>query len=193
MILKALLLFLLSFGHSYAGDLLAQINARLVKTVITNGNFQQEKQLKILRKPLISTGVFTYHQSKGVIWKTLTPVVSLLLVNQSHLLTNQGEQAVPATFGRVFQAMLGGDLTQLADDFAITGTDQKASWQLQLKPKDELLQKIISVIVLSGDNELRLVEIQEAGGNITHIKFDQITHPMQLTREQESDFERLSP
>ena len=188
-----LLLFLLSFGHSYAGDLLAQINARLVKTVITNGNFQQEKQLKILSRPLISTGMFTYHQSKGVIWKTLTPVVSLLLVNQSHLLTNQGEQAVPATFGRVFQAMLGGDLTQLADDFSITGTEQKASWQLQLKPKDELLQKIISTIVLSGDNELRLLEIQETGGNITHIKFDQITHPMQLTREQESDFERLSP
>ncbi len=193
MILKALLLFLLSFDHSYAGDVLAQINARLAKTVITNGNFQQEKQLKILHKPLISTGVFTYHQSKGVIWKTLTPVVSLLLVNQSRLLTNQGEQAVPATFGRVFQAMLGGDLTQLADDFSITGTDQKASWQLQLKPKDELLQKIISTIVLSGDNELRVLEIQEAGGNITHIKFDQITHPMQLTREQESDFERLSP
>jgi hypothetical protein len=193
MILKALLLFLLSFGHSYAGDVLAQINARLVKTVITNGNFQQEKRLKILHKPLISTGVFTYHQSKGVIWKTLTPVVSLLLVNQSRLLTNQGEQAVPATFGRVFQAMLGGDLTQLADDFSITGTEQKASWQLQLKPKDELLQKIISTIVLSGDNELRLLEIQETGGNITHIKFDQITHPMQLTREQESDFERLSP
>jgi len=193
MILKALFLFLLSFGHSYAGDVLAQINARLAKTVITNGNFQQKKQLKILRKPLISTGVFTYHQSKGVIWKTLTPVVSLLLVNQSHLLTNQGEQAVPATFGRVFQAMLGGDLTQLADDFVITGTDQKASWQLQLKPKDELLQKIISTIVLSGDNELRLLEIQETSGNITYIKFDQITHPMQLTREQESDFERLSP
>ncbi|MFA6053194.1 MAG: outer membrane lipoprotein carrier protein LolA [Methylobacter sp.] len=193
MILKALLLFLLSFGHSYAGDMLAQINARLAKTVIASGNFQQEKQLKILRKPLISTGVFTYHQSKGVIWKTLTPVASLLLVNQSHLLTNQGEQAVPATFGRVFQAMLGGDLSRLANDFAITGTDQELSWQLELKPKDELLLKIISTIVLSGDNELRLLEIRETGGNITRIKFDQISHPAQLTREQESDFERLSP
>jgi hypothetical protein len=173
--------------------LLARITARLAKTVVTQGDFQQEKQLKILRKPLVSTGTFTYHQSKGVIWKTLTPIPSLLLVNESHLLTNQGEQAVPAAFGRVFQAMLGGDLNQLSDGFSITGTDQATSWQLQLKPKDELLKKIISAIVLSGDNELRLVEIQEAGGNITRIKFDQITHPMQLTREQESDFERLSP
>jgi outer membrane lipoprotein-sorting protein len=193
MILKALLLFLLSFDHSYASDVLSQITKRLAKTPITHGDFQQEKQLKILRKPLISIGTFTYHQSKGVIWKTLTPVPSILLVNESHLLTAQGEQAVPAAFGKVFKAMLGGDLNQLTDGFSITGSDQKTSWQLQLKPKDELLKKIINNILLTGDNELRLLEIQEAGGNITRIKFNQITHPEQLTREQEADFERLSP
>ena len=60
-------------------------------------------------------------------------------------------------------------------------------------PKDELLKKIISSILLSGDNELRLLEIRETGGNITHIKFDQITHPASLTPEQEADFEHLSP
>ena len=47
--------------------------------------------------------------------------------------------------------------------------------------------------MLSGDNELRLLEIQETGGNISQIKFDKITHPTQLTPEQEADFEHLSP
>ena len=192
-ILKALLLFLLSFNLSYADDVLAQIKTRLAKTEITQGNFQQEKRLKILRKPLISTGSFTYHQTKGVIWKTLTPVASLLLVNDTRLLTTQSELTVPAAFGKVFKAMLGGDLKQLSDGFSITGSDRETFWQLQLKPKDELSKKIISSIVLSGDNELRLLEIREAGGNITLIKFDQITHPIQLTTEQEADFEHLSP
>jgi len=191
--IKILLLFLLSFNYSHADDVLAKITARMAKTEITQGNFQQEKRLKVLRKPLISTGTFTYHQSKGVIWKTLTPVASLLLVNDTRLLTGQGEQAVPAAFGKVFKAMLGGDLNQLTDGFSITGSDQKLAWQLELKPKDELLKKIISSIVLSGDKELRLLEIQETGGNITRIKFDQITHPTQLTSEQETDFEHLSP
>ncbi|MDD5580846.1 MAG: outer membrane lipoprotein carrier protein LolA [Methylobacter sp.] len=194
MILKALLLFLLSFNQSLASaDLLAEITSRLAKTPITHGNFQQEKRLKVLRKPLISTGVFTYHQSQGVIWKTLTPVPSMLVVSDSRLLTAQGEQAVPAAFAKVFKAMLGGDLNRLTEDFSITGSDQKPSWQLQLKPKDELLKKIINTILLTGDNELRLLEIHEAGGNLTRIKFDQITHPEQLTTEQASDFERLSP
>jgi outer membrane lipoprotein-sorting protein len=192
-ILKALLLFLLSFNQSYADDVLAEITARLVKTPITQGNFQQEKRLKILRKPLISTGTFTYHQRKGVIWKTLTPIPSLLLVNESHLLTGQGEQAVPAALGKVFKAMLGGDLNQLAEGFSIAGEDRKTSWQLQLKPKDELLQKIISTILLTGDTELRVLEIQEVTGNLTRIRFSEITHPAQLTSEQDADFERLSP
>lgn len=192
-ILKALLLFLLSFNPGYADDVLAKITTRLEKKEITQGDFQQEKRLKILRKPLISNGSFTYHQTKGVIWKTLTPVVSLLLVNDTHLLTTQGEQAVPAAFGKVFNAMLGGDLNQLSDGFSISGSAQKSSWQIELKPKDELLKKIISSIVLSGDNELRMLEIQETSGNITLIKFAKITHPGQLTTEQEADFEHLSP
>ena len=192
-LLKALLLFFLSFNHSHADDVLAQITARLAKSEITQGDFQQEKQLKILRKPLLSTGTFTYHQSKGVIWKTLTPVTSLLLANDTRLLTGQGEQAVPAALGKVFKALLGGDLMQLSDGFSITGSAQGASWRLALTPKDELLKKIIGAMVLSGDHELRLLEIQEAGGNMTRIKFAHMTHPAQLTREQEADFEHLSP
>jgi outer membrane lipoprotein-sorting protein len=100
---------------------------------------------------------------------------------------------VPAAFGKVFKAMLGGDVATLTDGFAITGTDQKTSWQLELTPKDEMLKLIISTMVLSGDTELRGLEIRETGGNITRITFDNIMHPAQLTDEQQADFERLSP
>jgi len=193
MILKALLLFLLSYNLSYAANVLVDITARLIKTPITQGEFQQEKRLKILRKPLISTGSFTYSQNNGVIWKTLTPIPSLLLVNEAHLLTGQGEQAVPPAFGKVFKAMLGRDLKQLSDGFVITGEDKKIAWILQLTPKDELLKKIISFIELSGDTELRVLNMQEVNGNITRISFTNITHPEQLTSEQQTDFERLSP
>ncbi|MCF7964720.1 MAG: outer membrane lipoprotein carrier protein LolA [Methylobacter tundripaludum] len=193
-LIKALLLYLLACGLGVADEaVLTEIAARLAKTPIAQGDFHQHKQLKILHKPLVSKGTFTYDQSKGVIWKTLTPVVSLLLVNESKLLTGQGEQAVPAAFGKVFKAMLGGDLAALTDGFNIAGTDRKTSWQLELTPKDEMLKKIISTMLLSGDTELRWLEIREAAGNVTRITFDSITHPAQLTDEQEADFERLSP
>ncbi len=193
MLIKALLLFFLLLDPSYADAVLAQIAARLVKTDITQGDFHQQKQLKVLRKPLLSTGTFTYHQSKGVIWKTQTPVVSLLLVSGSKLLTGQGEQAVPAAFGKVFKAMLGGDLAALSEGFTLTASDQTTAWQLALTPKDEMLKSVIGTMMLSGDTELRQLEIRETGGNITLISFDNITHPAQLTAEQQADFERLSP
>lgn len=188
------MLYLLAFSQSVADEaVLAEIAARLAKTPITHGDFHQQKHLKVLHKPLISTGSFTYHQSKGVIWQTLTPVVSVLLVNESKMLTGQGEQAVPAAFGKVFKAMLGGDLAGLTGGFSVTGIDQKIAWQLELTPKDEMLKLIISIMVLSGDTELRWLEIRETGGNVTSITFDNITHPAQLTDEQTADFERLSP
>jgi len=194
-LIKTLLLLLLSFtlNHSYADDMLARITARLVKTPMTQGVFQQEKRLKILRKPLISTGTFTYHQSKGVIWKTLTPIPSVLMINESKLLTGQGEQTVPAAFGNVFKALLGGELNRLSESFDITGKEQKTSWHLQLTPKDTLLKKVINTILLTGDTDLRTLEIQEVTGNQTRISFSNITHPDHLSNEQQSDFERLSP
>lgn len=192
-IIKTFLFLLLTIDCSYASDLLDNITKKLVKTPIVQGDFQQEKRLKILRKPLISTGTFTYHQSKGVIWKTLTPIPSVLMINESKLLTGQGEQAVPAAFGNVFKALLGGELNRLAEGFDITGTEQKTSWQLQLKPKDELMKKIISTILVSGDTELRSLEIQEVTGNQTQISFTQISHPDHLSNEQQADFERISP
>jgi len=191
--LRILLFFMLLSGQSHAADVLTQITARLVKTPITQGHFRQEKHLKILRKPLISTGAFTYHQSKGVIWKTLTPVISVLLVNRSRLLTAQGEQAVPAAFGEIFNALLGGDLKRLSEGFVISVADQQPVWRIELTPKDQLLKKIINSMVLSGDNELRSLDIHEAGGNVARIELSQISHPDQLSPEQEADFERLSP
>jgi outer membrane lipoprotein-sorting protein len=188
--LRIIVLFFLS-QLSFADDALSQINSRLTKALITQGEFEQQKHLKVLRKPLVSQGNFTYHQRKGVIWQTLNPVTSILLVNESHLITAQGEQLIPATFGSVFQAMLGGDLSKLQDSFIITAK-QGDSWQLQLQPKDAMLQKIIQSIELSGDNEIRALVIQESNGNRSDIHFSHIEHPQQLNPEQVAHFERLS-
>ncbi|MEC4748663.1 outer membrane lipoprotein carrier protein LolA [Methylomicrobium sp. Wu6] len=190
--LLAIILLLLPLQASQAADLLVDISARLVKNEITEGRFRQEKNIKILKKPLISTGTFTYHRKQGVIWQTLSPVPSVLLVNQTRLLTTQGEQNLPPAFGRVFTAMFGGDLQLMNEGFAIAGANGQGAWQLQLQPKDPLMQKIITGMQLTGDKELKQLDIREANGNFTRITFEQITHPETLTPAQVVDFERLS-
>jgi len=192
-LIRIVFLFLLSVNYCHADSTVTKIRTLLVLTPITQGLFQQEKYLKFLRKPLISTGTFTYDQNKGVIWKTITPIPSTLLVNDAHLLIGEGEQALPPAFGRVFKALLGGELNRLSEGFEIIGKEQKTSWQLQLTPKDELLKKAIKSITLSGDSELRQLELNELNSNLTLIKFSEITHPDRLSNEQQAEFERLSP
>jgi hypothetical protein len=191
--LKALMLFLLTANACMADELLDQIHARLTKAAITRGAFEQTKQLKVLRKPLISTGTFIYDKNRGVAWKTLSPVPSLLLISDTRLWTAQGEQPVPAVFGKVFQAMLGADLAQLATAFDITGSARKTSWKVSLVPKDEMLKKVISRMQLSGDQELRVLEIFETNGNSSMLHFQNISHPDRLTAGEEADFAHLSP
>ena len=187
--------FLLTFlpPPSQAGDIVNKISARLTKALITEGQFKQIKRLKFLQQPLISTGIFTYHQDKGVIWTTLTPVSSQLVLDESHMVGAEGEQNLPAAFGKVFKALLGGEFAKLSENFTITGHELANSWQLQLNPKDDLLRKIIADIELHGDHEVRWLEMAEAGGNVTRIEFVNLSHPARLSQEQQADFERLSP
>jgi Outer membrane lipoprotein carrier protein LolA len=191
--LKALVLFLLTASVGMADELLDQIQARLTRAAITRGAFEQTKQLKVLRKPLVSNGTFIYDKSRGIAWKTLSPVPSLLLISDTRLWTAQGEQPVPAAFGKVFQAMLGADLAQLAAAFEITGAARKTSWQVSLVPRDEMLKKVISRMQLSGDHELRLLEIFETNGNSSTLRFQNISHPDRLAVGEEADFAHLSP
>lgn len=194
MFIKVLLLYLSVVGQIFSDEnTLNQISTRLVKSLIVQGDFKQEKKLKMLNKPLISTGKFTYHQHKGAIWKTLTPVSTLVLMNESTLLTEQGEQTIPEAFANVFKAMLSGDFKNLESHFFVMATNHETSWQIELKPKDELLQRIISTLTLTGDTELRSLDIAEVGGNSTFISFDKTTHSSQLSLEQEGDFEPLQP
>lgn len=171
---------------------LADISKQLVKAPITQGHFQQEKQLKILHKPLISEGWFVYQQQQGVIWQTVSPVTSLLLINDTHLVNDSGQQNLPPVFGKVFQAVLAADVAVLKESFELAEESQKQSWQFILTPKDDVVKKIISHITLAGDTELRQLTIQETGGNNSRIVFSNISHPAQLTSEQQANFEKLS-
>lgn len=191
--IKIILLFILILKTSQADSILKIIHSRLLQSPISCGVFEQTKQLLFLHKPLLSKGTFTYDQKHGVIWKTLTPVTSTLVLNDTQLLAGQSEQALPPAFGRVFKALLGGEISQLNEDFEMTGAEQKAVWQLRLTPKDDFLKKVISAIILTGDTELRLLELHEVSGNLTKIRFSEIRHPGQLSNEQQAEFERLSP
>ncbi|NJA05529.1 outer membrane lipoprotein carrier protein LolA [Methylococcaceae bacterium WWC4] len=178
---------------AWADDVLDQVRAILQPEPIAVGHFRQTKQLAFLQQPLVSEGEFVYAQSGGVIWNTVSPVASTVLIGGERMVSEQGEQALPPSFGQLIPALLGGDFAQLRTDFEIQGSVQARSWRLQFLPKDPLLAKIVAELVLSGDSDLRGFDILESGGNRSSTVFEHISHPAQLTPAQAAEFERLSP
>ncbi len=196
MIIYRLFIFIalcLMVDMAVAEDVLQQIQNQLSQAKIASGQFQQEKQLKFLKKPLISSGDFTYQHKVGLVWKTNSPFTSTLLLSETRLISNQIEREIPIGFGRIFASVLGGDIQQLDQDFVINSQLKNHTWDLTLNPKNQALSKAIVMLKLTGDSELRLLEIHEVNGNVARIQFDKITHPTELSPQQVTDFEQLLP
>lgn len=159
------------------------VQARLANPAVLRGEFAQEKQLKGFRNPLKSNGEFLLLRDRGVLWNTKAPFASSTRLTRKKLLatlpdgstqvlldadTSPGMAAVNA----LMLAMMAGDLKALGKRFVIAETLHKdRSWSLQLTPREAGLKRAFQRITLQGDRYVRSVEISEAGGDTTRIRF----------------------
>ncbi|MGI2065878.1 outer membrane lipoprotein carrier protein LolA [Shewanella sp. MF08487] len=163
------------------------------------GHFVQSRQLKVLKKPLISQGQFIFDQTQGLIWQQITPFESLLILKDKQLIQRDSQGRVQiskadasanaAAMGDLLpslvRAMLGGDISGLSENFELHFliTDKlntEGQWQLGLTPKDPLMKKAIANMVLEGSDVLQSLVLLSAAPNVT---------PQDMTR---IDFSALS-
>lgn len=97
------------------------------------GNFVQSRQLKVLKKPLISQGQFIFDQTQGLIWQQVKPFESLLILKDKQLIQRDSQgrvqvskadaSASAAAMGDLLpslvRAMLGGDISGLSENFEL--------------------------------------------------------------------------
>jgi len=70
-------IFFLSLPAAAAGQQVA------IQTI--QAKFSQEKHLKILKKPLISTGSFTFAAPQSLRWEYHTPIPSILIMHEGNI------------------------------------------------------------------------------------------------------------
>lgn len=179
----------------------------LGKTV--RGHFVQSRQLKVLKKPLISQGQFIFDQTQGLIWQQIKPFESLLILKDKQLIQRDSQgrvqvskadaSASAAAMGDLLpslvRAMLGGDISGLSENFELhflitdklnteklspESLSPDGQWQLGLTPKDPLMKKAIANMVLEGSDVLQSLVLLSAAPNVT---------PQDMTR---IDFSALS-
>lgn len=172
---------LLSFAA--AGQPAAGVRARLAKPALLRGEFEQEKRLQGFRNPLKSSGSFLLMRDRGIAWDTRAPFASSTRLTRGKLLAKMpdgstqvlidaGASPGMAAVNALLMALVAGDLDALATRFVLQESLRQDGWTLVLRPRDPALKQAFASIVLAGDRYVRSVEIVEAGGDRTRIRFD---------------------
>lgn len=163
-------------GHTGVRD-------RLAQPAVLRGTFEQRKQLKGFRNPLVSRGDFLLLRDRGVAWDTTEPFASSTLLTRERLLTRlpDGSQRVVldaaaspgmAAVNSLLMALVAGDVDALATQFRIEEVlAPEGGWMLRLQPKEAALARVFQRITLRGDRYVREVEIEEAAGDLTSLRF----------------------
>ena len=158
--------------------------------------FEEEKKVAILNRPLRSSGELIFFPGKGLYRKLQTPFAQEVLItpeaihqrDQSGRVEKLALEKLPAAkaFVEAFLAVFSGSWAALHSHFQMYFSSDSHRWQLGLTPKHNVMNKLISCIVLEGEKEyLVTLSVQETNGDLTS---DQFREPRILTDEQWADY-----
>lgn len=190
------------FNHPVTSDpptALEIVAARMQQTPILRASFEQEKKIKALRRPLVSSGSFLFANDQGVYWHTVQPFETLFIISDVGIYQKSegaepfqitaDKQPMIGEFNNIFGALFRGDRKELESRFKVHFTGTSEAWQLGLIPKSNTMARVISSMVICGGETLQTIRFNEAGGNQTLIAFTNIETPDALTSEERANFE----
>lgn len=202
--LQPLALFCLLAATSIANaadTVVAAITRDVATPPVLRGEFSQEKQVAGFRNPLRSQGRFVVARERGVIWSTLKPFPSEMVVTADRILSRQAdgstrveldarEQPAMRSVNATLFALMSGDVQALSSQFNVDAQRDAKGWTLMLTPKSAVLAKAFTSLQLRGDRHVRQVDIIEAGKDRTVITFSGLTEaPATLTAAEAGRFD----
>ena len=156
-------------------SLLGSLSSKAKNIESFSGTFIQHRKIVVLPLALDSEGKFSYHHQTGMVWTTLHPVQSTVIISSQGIQTENTE-SVRMTVGspQVAKALLGlfsGRLESLSEQFHIDASGSISDWRLQLKPKNDLLAAEITSIDIRGKETTESVSIADANGDSSNLTF----------------------
>ncbi|MGG3792784.1 outer membrane lipoprotein carrier protein LolA [Pseudomonas paraversuta] len=186
------LMFLCSSAQAFD---LQQLSTQLARPQVIHGDFIQEKHLRALPKPLISTGTFVLAKDHGLLWQLKTPLQQDYRITAQGIARRNGSewQMLPgksagAEQNRLFLAVLQGDSSGLQRDFELQLQGEASHWQLTLIPRSVLLKQIFTRINIDGGELVQRIELQETQGDSTLLKLQNSVSNQPLSDAEQHDF-----
>lgn len=204
--LRFLVLCALAFAVLITGTATAanfdSIAERIERTPVLRGTFTQEKQVEGFRNPLRSSGRFVLAAERGLLWETLAPFPSEVVLTQARIASRQpdGSWRVEADAARqpglaainaTFFALMAGDAAALSSRFDGEATLlPEGRWQLALTPKPGPLAQAFATLQIEGARFVEKVTLDDTQGDQTRIAFDGFTtEPQTLTSDEAARFD----
>lgn len=173
---------------------LNQLVENLAQTSIVRNAFTQKKKMAILKRPIISNGTMLFAKNYGLYWKVNAPFESTLVITDNKVMQKSGElvsivsaseQPAMFEFAQIFFLVFSGDIKTLEKHFEIFYANESGSWRIGLLPKNKLLGKMLSHVVLQGNAKndfarINSVYLRDVSGDETEIKFNTNTLPITL-------------
>lgn len=185
-LLSLVLLFAMTAAHADAFDL-TQLRRQLSEPGVVRGSFTQEKHLRALPQPLVSTGTFVLARDLGLLWLLREPVRQDYRISASGIARRddsgwqQSDQQGPAARQNdLFLAVLHGDTEALQRDFDLELSGSAQAWALTLTPRSKLLGQIFTRILIQGSITAERVELLETQGDSTVMVMSDIQIDDQL-------------
>ena len=189
-------------ANSSAPDPLAQVRTQVAQVPLLRGGFSQEKEVAGFRNPLRSSGRFVLARENGVIWTTVAPFPSEIVITRDRIVSRlrDGSSRVEVdgrqqpglrTVNAMMFALMSGDMKALTTTFDVKSEPAGGKgWRMVLSPRSRQLAQAFTSVRLAGDRYVREVELREANGDVTRIRFDGMSEtPATLTREEAGLFD----
>lgn len=174
--LSALLLFAAIFPLDLLACEMADL-AFLAADETLHYEFTQTKTVAALANPLVSNGVLGLSAKQQLVWQTLRPLKSTLVIgadglrqfNRNDQLVNEVANPVASELAQVFLGLLSGNTDVLETAFTQSLTCEDSNWQLNLVPADNDLKTMLESLTLNGAEHIEKISFREARGDYTEI------------------------
>tara|TARA_R110000868_G_scaffold237757_4_gene492346 strand:- start:487 stop:1032 length:546 start_codon:yes stop_codon:yes gene_type:complete len=135
------------------------------------GQFVQEKHLKVLSRPFVTKGNYHYQQNLGLMWHTQQPIESKIKITTDGVSELQADGhfktlTTNSQFSELLLALFNGEQQSLQQQFTLEQQDNR----LTLTPKSaQIARVIVKITLLIVDNGIQQIVLYEPEGNYTNI------------------------
>ena len=155
------------------------LSKEMAQANVVRGDFKQLRIVKILKRPLKSSGSFIFSEKYGLMWRIQKPFVTNIMIRDGKLVQRapgRDIQVIDASdnpsariVADIFRAIFSQDKEILNRYFNQFFVATESGWSLGLIPKDQSLAQVMARVVVGGKDKINQIIIEERNGDKAKI------------------------